>query len=55
MGLDMLRRRAERVSNVFCSWERRGGDEGSSGGGSGGGILYVIDPARWGGVDRVRS
>ena len=54
MGLDMLRRRAERVSNVFCSCEQRGCDEGSGGGGGGGGILYVIDPACWGGVDRVR-
>ena len=52
MGLDMLRRQAERVSNVICSWDRRGGDKGSGGGG--GGVSYVTDPAGWGGVDRVR-
>ena len=52
----MLRRRAERVSNVFCSWERRGGNEGSGGGRGGGGgrPSYVIDPAGSGGVDLVR-
>lgn len=49
----MLRRRAESVSNVSCSWERRGGDKGAGGGG-GGAASYVVGPSNEWGVDRVR-
>lgn len=48
----MLRRRAESVSNVSCSAERRGGDKGAGGGG--GGASYVVGPSSDRGVDRVR-
>lgn len=49
----MLRRRAESVSSVSCSWgERRGGDKGAGGGG-GDGASYVVGPSSERGVDRV--
>ena len=53
--MEILRRRAERVSKVSSSEVRTGDDKGTGGGGGGGGDeLYTIDSTCWRGVDRVR-
>lgn len=49
----MLRRRAESISTVSSSGERRGGDKGT-GGDDGGGALYAADETCLRGIDRVR-
>ena len=49
----MLRRRAERVSIVSASGERRGGDT-IGGGGGGCGALCAMGMTRWRGIERVR-